>query len=484
MEEFGIDFGTTNSGAVGFQRGELRCFGHDAKQPLPSVIAINRLTGQVRAIGREAYDRREELREHCEIISSVKSHLGDDSRHWIIGPETWTPERVTTEILHELRRKVTSALTKGQQFDTAVCSIPVGFAPRKRQALRRAAAAAGIQVKSFISEPTAAVCRHFSAMRRSPTVAVFDWGGGTLDISVVRIKEREVQELATFGVPLGGEDLDQKIAVYVHGRIAADRGLDIPFEAVDPRSRDRLKERVEASKRRLSSEDTVELGLNLYHGLHNVTCTLTAATLRDLLQNEYQQAFEALATTVQQRARTSFSESRVLMVGGSSKLRGLQEYFYEQGVQNIEAPPDADWNIAQGAAMMAATPGKHVIARDLGLAVSDGSYFPLLREGDVVDHQPMRCHFGLVEDTREARFVFVQQRRFNGVEGDHLGYDTVGYLNVPAYGFSDEPISLSTRVTEDLIVEIEGSSTRRNHSSKASWSYNKLNFRYRMPGDK
>jgi molecular chaperone DnaK len=172
------------------------------------------------------------------------------------------------------------------------------------------------------------------------------------------------------------------------------------------------------------------------------------------------------------------------MVGGSSKLRGLQEYFYEQGVQNIEAPPDADWNIAQGAAMMAATPGKNVIARDLGLAVSDGSYFPLLREGDVVDHQPMRCHFGLVEDTREARFVFVQQRRFNGAEGDHLGYDTVGYLNVPAYGFSDEPISLSTRVTEDLIVEIEGLSTRRNHSSKASWSYNKLNFRYRMPVDK
>src|SRR5947209_2098539 len=99
MEAFGIDFGTTNSGAVGFQRGSFRTFGHDAKQPLPSVVAIHRMTGRLTAIGRDARDRQEELREHCEVISSVKSHLGDDSRYWVIGPETWTPERVTTEIL-------------------------------------------------------------------------------------------------------------------------------------------------------------------------------------------------------------------------------------------------------------------------------------------------------------------------------------------------------------------------------------------------
>jgi molecular chaperone DnaK len=204
--------------------------------------------------------------------------------------------------------------------------------------------------------------------------------------------------------------------------------------------------------------------------------------LRDLLQHEYRQAWEALATTVQQRARTSFSEiGCVLMVGGSSKLRGLQDYFYDQGVRYIEAPSDAEWNIAQGAAIIAGTPGHHVIARDLGLTVCDGSYFPLLREGDVVDHRLLESHFGLVEDTHEARFVVVQPQRHHNGEGDHFGYDTIGYLNVPAYGFSDEPISLRTCVTEDLIFEIEGCSTQRSQLSKAHWSYDKLNFRYRMP---
>lgn len=482
METFGIDFGTTNSGAAGFQRGVLRCFGHDAGQPLSSVVAINRLTGQLQAIGREAHDRQEELREHCEVISSVKSFLGDDSRHWIIGPETWTPERITTEILMELRRNVTAALQAGQEFDTAVFTIPVGFNARKRQALRRAALAAGIHVKSFIPEPTAAVSRHFRAMRKWPTVVVFDWGGGTLDISVVRIERQHLHEIATFGVPLGGDNLDQKLALYVHDCIAKERNIETPFEAVDARSRDRLKERVEAAKRRLSNEEEVTIGMNLYHGLHNVTCLLTATTLRDLLQREYKQAWDALSTTVQQRARTSFSEvGCVLMVGGSSKLRGLQDYFYEQGVRNIEAPPDAEWNIAQGAAILAGTPGQHVIAQDLGLSVCDGSYFPLLRAGDVVDHLAKERHFGLVEDAREARFVFVQPQTQGRLEDDHFGYDTIGYLSVPAYGFSDEPISLRTNVSEDLIVEIEGGSTNRSQTSKTNWSYEKLKFRYLIP---
>jgi hypothetical protein len=98
-----------------------------------------------------------------------------------------------------------------------------------------------------------------------------------------------------------------------------------------------------------------------------------------------------------------------------------------------------------------------------------------------VNHEHVEQHFGLVEDCREARFVFVQPHRHDGAEGDHFGYDTIGYLNVPAFGFSDESIMLRTRVNEDLVVEIKGCSTQRNASAKACWSYDKLNFRYRMP---
>src|SRR5438132_9393301 len=109
MESYGIDFGTTNSGLVGFERGHLRSFGHDRNSPLPSIVAINKLTGHVQAIGRDAWERQDELGEQCLIIRSVKSYLGDLNKSWLIGPRSWTPEQVAAEILKALKKKLDEA---------------------------------------------------------------------------------------------------------------------------------------------------------------------------------------------------------------------------------------------------------------------------------------------------------------------------------------------------------------------------------------
>ena len=479
MESYGIDFGTTNSGLVGFERGHLRSFGHDRKSPLPSIVAINKLTGKVQAIGRDAWERQDELGEQCSIIRSVKGFLGALNKSWLIGPRSWTPEQVAAEILKALKKKLDEA---GGSISAAVCTIPVGFSARKRAALRRAANAAGIEVKAFVPEPTAAVCRHFALLRKWPKVVVFDWGGGTLDISVVVIEGHTVTELATKGLSLGGDDIDHKLAQYVHTRICSERGLDKPYEAVDLRSRDRLREMVEAAKRRLSREGQADVTLISYSGLLNVSYTLTAQVFQELLQPEYEQVYGALSEAVQRKALTSFEEiGCVLMVGGSSKLRGLVEYFTFKGIQRIEPPPaDAEWNIAQGAAILSATSGQYRMARDLGLSLSDGSYFPLLCTGDVVTHAVREHHFGLVEDTSEARFAFVTPTHTSS-GGNGVGYETLGSLSVRAYGFSDEPIMLRSRVSKDLVVEVEGWSTHSDQSQSSKWEYEGLNFRYELP---
>ena len=480
MEVYGIDFGTTNSGLASYDRGTTRTFGHDNTQPLSSVVAIHELTGQVQAVGRDAWEREEQLRKHCQIVTSVKTWLGDETKHWIAGPRTWTPEEIATEILKTLRERFEQG--QHERLDSAVFTIPVGCSAKKRQALRRAAAGAGIRIKSFIPEPTAAVLKNFKAVRMWPKVAVFDWGGGTLDVSVVEIQRQHVRELGTFGVRLGGDDLDHKLALHVHTEIAAQRGLDVPFEGMEPVARDVLKARVEAAKCRLANEDAVEIRVASYGKLVTPSHNLTAQKLRSLLQPEYEKAWNALEETVLRKARTSFAEiGCVLMVGGSSKLRGLVDYLQDRCERPIERPADADWNIAQGAAIISATPGAHVIARGLGLEVSDGSYFPLLRAGDPVTHEAMEQHFGLVEDTNEARFVFVEPHWYEAGEGDDFGYDTLDYMNVPAYGFSDEPIILRTRVTEDLVVEIEGRSWHRENSPLVKREFEKLHLRYRLP---
>jgi molecular chaperone DnaK len=316
-------------------------------------------------------------------------------------------------------------------------------------------------------------------------VAVFDWGGGTLDVSVVEIHGRQVRELAARSETLGGDNIDLKLAKYAHGQIAQKHRLDVPFEAMDSITRDSLSVRVEVAKCRLANESTVDVNLLHYGKLNDVSCEFTAQTLRQLLLPEYEQALRLLEDTVN-RAGASFAETGVRMVGGSSKLRGLVDFFREQcaGIHILDRPADADWNIAQGAALVSATPGQHVIVRGLGLVASDGSYHPLFRAGDGVNDKPIEQHFGLVEDCREARFVFAQPRGGGDGSGGPSNHERVGVpLVVPAYGFSDEPITLKLSISPDHVVEVEGRSQRREHEQPIQWTFENLNLSYELPNN-
>jgi molecular chaperone DnaK len=484
MEHFGIDFGTTNSAAVGWPHLDTgRLFGwRRTNRPLPSVVAIHRLTGEVQAIGPDARNHRENLEAQCEVISSVKTHLADPEKQWRIGPRVWRPYEVAAEIIKELRKSIRDRLAPGEKLmDSSVFSIPVGCSLAHRQALRRAAQLAGIEVLSFISEPTAALCRHFRDVRRWPRVAVFDWGGGTLDISIVDITDNVVSERGTSGRRLGGDDLDHTLAEYLHGRIMLDRGYDTPFSAVKPEYRDLLIQEAERAKIDLGSQNSVTINLPFYCG-PSATVTLTVETMLGLFEPFIAQAFHALVETVENRAGCSREEiGCLLMVGGTSKLRGLSEAFRQKGWPGlIEHPADADWNIAQGAAINAMSPGLYVAAQDFGLAVSDGSYYPLIRAGDSLSiNDTKEHHFGLVEDSCEARVVFVQPKGRRGYQnGDPL--ETLHYLSLPAYGFSNEPIVLQTWVDQDLVVNVRGFSARCEAETR-DWQYENLRFRYKLP---
>jgi molecular chaperone DnaK len=484
MESFGIDFGTTNSAAVGWSlRGAERYFGcRGIKRPLPSVVAIHKLTGEVHSIGLEAKDHRENLGAHYEVISSVKALLSNPDTSWTIGPRVWKPEHVAAAIIKELRRNIASTLGPGEQLmNSAVFSIPVGCSMAQRRALRRAARLAEIEVTSFISEPTAALCRHFNEVHRWPKVAVFDWGGGTLDISIVEINGDVVSEIATFGKHLGGDNLDHTLAEYLHGQIMLARGADTPFSGVKPEYRDLLVQRAELAKISLGQEDSFTVQLTDYAG-SPAKVPIDLQTMLRLFEPFMAEAFQAFKHTVHDHARCSFEEiGCLLMVGGTSKLRGLFDFFRSNGWPGlINHPHDSDWSIAQGAAINASKPGTYIAGQDFGLAVSDGSYYPLIQDGQPISvNDGQEHHFGLVEDAREARVVFVQPKGRRGYEnGNPL--ETLGYLSLPAYGFSNEPIALKTWVDEDLVVNVRGHSARREAQIR-DWHYEKLRFRYKLP---
>lgn len=130
IEYFGIDFGTTNSAIVGISHDRPTYYGDESGQPYPSVIAVDRMTGSVVCRGREAWQRREQLRQQCEIITSVKTMLGSDIS-WKCGTRTWTPEEITSEILKGLKNEVLKRTQGISELREAIISIPIGFSPRK-----------------------------------------------------------------------------------------------------------------------------------------------------------------------------------------------------------------------------------------------------------------------------------------------------------------------------------------------------------------
>ena len=155
---FGIDFGTTNSATVAFIKGAAGIdarevsFGDAMGRPIPSVVAIDKKSGQVYT-GREAWDKKLELSESCEYISSIKTIIEKEEVYHIAGRE-WSTTDIASRVFLGLREKAREQ--HNVIISEATVAIPVGMAPEKRRKIREAAGKAGIEITSFVSEPTAA----------------------------------------------------------------------------------------------------------------------------------------------------------------------------------------------------------------------------------------------------------------------------------------------------------------------------------------
>jgi len=481
VEHFGIDFGTTNSAVVGRYRRNVTFSGDGNDQPYPSLVAVSEVTGDVEAAGREAWNHREELSEFCRILSSAKMHLGTDIT-WQVGPEVWTPERVATEIFKGLIESVAER-GHGAHLNNPVVSIPVGFSPEKRKSLRRAAEDAGVIVKGFVSEPTAAVFQDFSRVQSMGTVVVFDWGGGTLDVSILSIRGSMVHEIATVSKQLGGDDLDLMIAEWAHMQVLRENHAEAPpFSGMESRFRDEMIAQCELAKRMLSENDIWEIVIHRYGQFGAVSIILTDEEFIGLMRPKIEDALSTLKELVIHRAHLSFDQiGCIIAIGGSSKLHGLHEAIDSCGWPcDVDFPENSDWHAAAGAAVLASGFGQYVCAQNIGLRLCDDSFYPLLRPNQAIDHSKGIANFGLIEDTDNARFIFVESS--DKSEDKLITMDRVlGYLTVPVYGFSNEPIRLETHVDEDLLFNVIATSLNKGNGHSRKWTYSELKFSYQLP---
>jgi len=477
---FGIDFGTTNSTTVEWLNKLPLHHSESAGKPFPSLVAIDKITGAVVARGLAVREKRNSYNIQCEVITSPKTHLGTD---WSqrIGGNLWTAKDIAREIFVGLR----DIVSERSNLDEAVVAIPVGFSPRKRKELRQAAHEAGIKVRNFVSEPTAALFRNIAKVERWQKVVVFDWGGGTLDITLLQLDRGEnVTEIAAMGVPLGGDDLDLKIAQYVYKEFQLQTGSTVPLHELDSASKDMLSVACEHAKCQLSNKKDYTILIPNFSNKKDLYVFLDRNLLMDLIGDAYKKALDSLRDVVSAKAGMSYKDiGCILMVGGSSKLVGLHSRIQEEAGNCVVIPPDedADWQVAHGAAMLSSSSGTYLLAGNLGIELSDRSVFPIATHGMPYSNCAGSLNFGIVEDNETAIFNFI---RLSG-DSQNLALakirERVGTVLVSCNGFVNESIRMKYAIDNDLTLSVVIDSNTYGELRHTPWEYDNLLFTYDLP---
>lgn len=471
---FGIDFGTTSSAVVGTMiDGDVRItkYGEEG-MPIPSIVAIDKKTGAI-TTGRAAWKQRQALSENCEIISSVKTFLEDPKCCRVVAGKEWYPIDIARELFKSLKKAVYERTN--EDMTEATVSIPVGFSAAKRDILRKAALDAGIYISSFVSEPTAAFFSNYQYLKSSNNVVVFDWGGGTLDVSVLQNENGNIYELAKAGRDVAGDKLDDKIARDIHSRISKKKGIEIAFDDMPLNCQDKLRVASERAKRNLSSNDEANVYAHGYGSYGIVNETLTYEQLCNIIQPEIEIAMECLKEAIDQSKIGLPNIDRIVLVGGSSQLKALKGRMLKEYGDLLYYPEEPDWDIGKGASLLSLEKGYNYSNQSVGIILSDNTYYEFLGKDTELNNWSKTYNFAVTDSSDCAQFVF------DGSPDIRELPDRYRTMNVDIYRFLQEKIKVHVTVDENLILKVTACSTMRPNKYEQIWTYTKLKCYYKLP---
>jgi molecular chaperone DnaK len=375
----GIDLGTTNSVVAVMQGGEPVVIpNQEGARTTPSVVAITksgeRLVGQVakrqaitnpentvysikRFMGRR-YD--EVVEEAKRIPYKVTKGPHDDARVEIQG-KVYSPPEISAMILQKLKAAAEDFLS--EKVGKAVITVPAYFNDSQRQATKQAGEIAGLEVLRIINEPTAAALAYGLDKKKDETIAVYDLGGGTFDISILEVGEGVVEVKSTNGdTHLGGDDIDQRIVDWMAAEFKRDQGIDV---SKDKMAIQRLKEAAEKAKIELSQLQETEINLPFLtadaSGPKHMQLKLTRAKLEQLMEDLLQRTVEPVKRALSDAGITPDKIDEVVLVGGSTRIPRVVDIV--KGLFNGKEPHkgvNPDEVVAVGAAIQGGVLGGEV----------------------------------------------------------------------------------------------------------------------------
>lgn len=374
----GIDLGTTNSCVAVLDGDKVRVIENaEGDRTTPSIIAYtaegetlvgqpakrqsvtnpkNTLFAIKRLIGRRFEDKEVQRDISIMPFGIVKADNGDA---WVEAKgEKMAPPQVSAEVLKKMKKTAEDFL--GETVTEAVITVPAYFNDSQRQATKDAGRIAGLDVKRIINEPTAAALAYgMDKQKGERTIAVYDLGGGTFDISIIEIDEVEGEHtfevLATNGdTHLGGEDFDNRLINYLVAEFKKDSGMDL---TKDPLAMQRLKEAAEKAKCELSSAQQTDVNLPYVtadaSGPKHLNIKVTRAKLESLVEDMVKATLEPLKTALADADLSTSDITDVIMVGGQTRMPLVQKTVTEFFGKEPRKDVNPDEAVAFGAAVQA-----------------------------------------------------------------------------------------------------------------------------------
>ncbi|MBI4208968.1 MAG: molecular chaperone DnaK [Deltaproteobacteria bacterium] len=367
----GIDLGTTNSVVAIMEGGEPKVLiNEEGSRLTPSVAGFTKdgeiLVGQVAkrqavtnpentvySIKRFMGRRYNEVPEEIKMVPYKVINVKNGDVRIATGGKEWSPSEISAKILQKLKKAAEDYL--GEPVKEAVITVPAYFNDSQRQATKDAGRIAGLDVKRIINEPTAAALAYGLDKKKDEKIAVYDFGGGTFDISILEVGDNVVEVKSTNGdTHLGGDDFDQRIIDWLVAEFKKDQGIDL---SKDKMALQRLKEAAEKAKIELSSRTETEINLPFVtadaSGPKHLNIRLSRTQFERMIEDLVERSVGPCKKALKDSGLDSSQIDEVVLVGGSTRVPKIQELVKKLFGKEPNRTVNPDEVVAVGAAVQA-----------------------------------------------------------------------------------------------------------------------------------
>jgi molecular chaperone DnaK len=490
----GIDLGTTNSAVAVMEAGQPTVIANqEGSRTTPSVVAFTK-TGE-RLVGQIA--KRQAITNPANTIFSIKRFMGrrydevneemkmvpykvvrgdhDDVRVEINGKK-YSPSEISAMILTKLKEAAESYL--GGKVTQAVITVPAYFNDAQRQATKDAGKIAGLEVMRIVNEPTAAALAYGLDKKKDETIAVYDFGGGTFDISILTVGEGMVEVKSTNGdTHLGGDNIDQKIIDWIVSEFQKENHIDL---SKDQMALQRLKEAGEKAKMELSTLLEVEINLPFVTadatGPKHLIMKLTRARFEQMVEDIVQRSVGPCKQALADAGVTPQQLDEVVLVGGQTRMPRIQKLVRDLFGKDPHKGVNPDEVVAIGAAIQGGVLGgevKDVLLLDvtplsLGIETMGGVFTKLIERNTTIPTHKSETFSTAAENQSSVEIKVHQGERAMASDNRLLGVFQLG--NIPPAARGVPKIEVTFDIDANGILNVAAKDTATNNEQKITIS--------------